>query len=205
MKKWHITKADRIDTEERLYERKHNPDSAHSGHYFYNLYFLAVDKVFCHSSLEVWIMNKVILVGRLVKDPEVKTTQSQIAVCGFTIAVDRKSKSASGERQADFLSCVAWRQQAEFLGKYFQKGSRIGVIGNLQSRSYDDASGKKIYVTEVIVDEIEFVESKRQETPAPVSELYYEAKPPVQPSYHQPEMTDFYPTYDEGTVLPFDL
>ena len=108
-------------------------------------------------------MNKVILVGRLVKDPEVKTTQSQISVCSFTIAVDRKFKAANGERQSDFISCVAWRQQAELLGKYFQKGSRVGVIGNIQTRNYDDANGKKVYVTEVIVDEIEFVESKRTE------------------------------------------
>ena len=106
-------------------------------------------------------MNKVILIGRLTKDPEVKTTQSQVPFCGFTIAVDRKFKTEKGERQADFLSCIAWRQQASFLGQYFQKGSRIAVIGNLQSRSYDDANGKKQYVTEVMVDEIEFVDAKR--------------------------------------------
>ena len=78
-------------------------------------------------------MNKVILLGRLTRDPEVKTTQSEISVCSFTLAVDRKYKSASGEKQADFLNCVAWRQQAELLGKYFQKGSRIGINRNLQS------------------------------------------------------------------------
>lgn len=147
-------------------------------------------------------MNKVILVGRLVKDPEVKTTQSQIAVCSFTIAVDRKFKTANGERQADFISCVAWRQSAELLGKYFHKGSRVGIIGNLQSRSYDDANGKKVYVTEVIVDEIEFVETKKesegqQSEPQPV----HASNPPPAPSIDN----GFYPAMDDDTTLPFDL
>lgn len=140
-------------------------------------------------------MNKVILVGRLVKDPEVKATQSQISVCSFTLAVDRKFKNAGGERQADFLNCVAWRQQAELLGKYFQKGSRVGIIGNLQSRSYDDANGKKVYVTEVIVDEIEFVESKKEQ-----AQTYAPPAPSVD--------NGFYPAIDDDTdmgTLPFDL
>ena len=139
-------------------------------------------------------MNKIILVGRLVKDPEVKATQSQISVCSFTLAVDRKFKNADGERQADFISCVAWRQQAELLGKYFQKGSRVGIIGNLQSRSYDDANGKKVYVTEVIVDEIEFVESKRDVANNATSQ-------PPAPSVDN----GFYPAMDDDTTLPFDL
>src|SRR5659263_751963 len=127
-------------------------------------------------------MNKVILVGRLVKDPEVKTTQNQIAFCGFTIAVDRKFKTASGERQADFISCVAWRQQAEFLGKYFQKGSRVAIVGNLQSRTYDDANGKKVYITEVIVDEIEFVDSKSDAQGQGQSRQSYPAQTDGQPA-----------------------
>ena len=150
-------------------------------------------------------MNKVILVGRLVKDPEVKTTQSQIAFCGFTIAVDRKFKTASGERQSDFISCVAWRQQAEFLGKYFQKGSRVAVVGNLQSRTYDDANGKKVYITEVVVDEIEFVDSKRDGAPASGSEgshpVTASSTPPPAPSMDN----GFYPAMDDDTTLPFDL
>lgn len=143
-------------------------------------------------------MNKVILIGRLVKDPEVKTTQSQIAVCSFTIAVDRRIKSANGERLADFIACVAWRQQAEFLGKYFQKGSRLGIIGNLQSRSYDDTNGKKVYVTEVIVEEIEFVESKRDgQTNDNWKPSAEQSAPPIE--------NGFYPAMDDDTTLPFDL
>ena len=156
-------------------------------------------------------MNKVILVGRLVKDPEVKTTQNQIAVCSFTLAVDRKIKSANGERQADFLSCVAWRSQAELLGKYFHKGSRIGIIGNLQSRSYDDTNGKKVYVTEVVVDEVEFVESKPSDTQGQShGNNGYSA--PAAASRPQPARvgaptvdTGFYPAMDDDTTLPFDL
>ena len=116
-------------------------------------------------------MNKVILMGRLTKDPEVKQTPSNIAVCSFTIACDRRFKSQNGERQSDFINCVAWRQQATLLGNYFHKGSRIAVVGSLQSRSYDDQNGQKRYVTEVVVDEIEFVdtrsEAQGQGAPAP--------------------------------------
>lgn len=140
-------------------------------------------------------MNKVILIGRLVKDPEVKTTQSQVAFCGFTIAVDRKFKT-NGEKASDFIACVAWRQQAELLGKYFKKGSRIAVVGNLQSRSYDDANGKKVYVTEVVVDEIEFIDSKQESTTQSGSTS--QGNPPAVDN-------GFYPALDDDTTLPFDL
>lgn len=104
-------------------------------------------------------MNKVVLVGRLTKDPDIKNTSSQVPFCNFTIAVDRRFKDNNGQRQADFISCVAWRTTATFIGNYFKKGSKIGVVGSLQSRSYDDNNGQKRYVTEVVVDEAEFVES----------------------------------------------
>ncbi|MBR6487481.1 MAG: single-stranded DNA-binding protein [Clostridiales bacterium] len=107
-------------------------------------------------------MNKVILMGRITKDIEVKQTPSNIAVCSFTIACDRRFKTQSGERQTDFINCVAWRQQATLIGNYFHKGSRIAIVGSLQSRSYDDQNGQKRYITEVIVDEVEFVDSKSE-------------------------------------------
>ena len=137
-------------------------------------------------------MNQVILIGRITKDPEVKTTQNHIAVCSFTLAVDRKFKNANGEREANFISCVAWKQTAELIGKYFQKGSKIGVIGNIQTRSYEK-DGHKVYVTEVVVDEIEFVESKGEKQ----EKNSYPAAPTVD--------TTFYPTMDDDTTLPFDL
>lgn len=104
-------------------------------------------------------MNKVILVGRLTKDPEVKNTASQVPFCNFTVAVDRRFKDNNGQRQADFINCVAWRQTASFIGQYFKKGSRIGLVGSIQTRTYDDQAGQRRYVTEVVVEEAEFVES----------------------------------------------
>ncbi len=151
-------------------------------------------------------MNKVILIGRLTRDPEVKTTQNQLEVCSFTVAVDRRFKSANGEKQADFISCVAWRQQAKLLGQYFQKGSRIGIIGSVQTRNYEDKETKKtVYVTEVVVEEIEFVDSKRDGSGG--SNAYDEPAqhaPVNPPSAHQND-SGFSLTMDDETALPFDL
>lgn len=109
-------------------------------------------------------MNKVVLVGRLTKDPEIKLTSNQTQFCNFTLAIDRKFKDANGQRQADFISCVAWKQTAVFIQKYFKKGNRIGVAGSIQTRSYDDQNGQKHFVTEVVIDEAEFVESQNNAT-----------------------------------------
>ncbi len=104
-------------------------------------------------------MNKVVLVGRLTKDPEAKTTSSQVPFTNFTVAVDRRFKDPNGQRQADFINCVAWRQTATFINNYFHKGSKIGIVGSIQTRTYEGNDGQKRYVTEVVVDEAEFVES----------------------------------------------
>ncbi len=106
-------------------------------------------------------MNKAILMGRLTRDPEMRTTPNQVNVCTFTIAVDRRFKSANGERQADFIPVVAWRQQADFVGRYFRKGSRIVVVGSIQTRNWEDQEGKKRTTTEVIADEIYLGDSKK--------------------------------------------
>lgn len=104
-------------------------------------------------------MNKWCGIGRLTKEPEVKNTSNQVTVCTFTVAVDRKFKDSNGQRQADFINCVAWRQTATFISQYFHKGSRIGLTGSIQTRTYEDKNGDKKFVTEVVVDEAEFVES----------------------------------------------
>ena len=118
-------------------------------------------------------MNKVILLGRLTKDPELRTTQNQIPVATFTLAVDRRFKNLSGEKQADFISIIAWRQQAEFASKYFQKGSRMAIVGNIQTRTWDDKEGKRHYATEVIADEIYLTESKQtNNTPDDISDPF---------------------------------
>ena len=139
-------------------------------------------------------MNKCELVGRLTKDPELKLTSNQTAYCNFTIAVDRRFKDSNGQRQADFINCVAWKQTAQFIQKYFHKGGRIGIVGSIQTRSYEDQQGAKHFVTEVIVDEAEFVES--QTAPAPQSDNRAES---VQ---NEPEAPA-----QEGTTgeLPFEI
>lgn len=101
-------------------------------------------------------INKVILGGRLTSDPELKQTTSGISVTQFSLAVNRKGKEA----QTDFLDCVAWRQTAEFICKYFKKGSSVCVVGSLQKREWEDKNGGKRYATEIIVDEALFVDSK---------------------------------------------
>ena len=112
-------------------------------------------------------LNKVILVGRLTADPELKQTLSGTAVVSFTVAVNRNytSRSAdSNQPTADFISVVAWRQQAEFVCRYFKKGSSICIIGSIQTRTWTDQNNAKRYITEVVVDEVRFVDSKSDGT-----------------------------------------
>jgi len=107
-------------------------------------------------------MNKVVLMGRLTRDPDVRYTQGEnpIAIANFTLAVDRRRTSADGQREADFISCVAFRKQAEFAEKYLNQGTKVALSGSIQTGSYNNKDGTKVKTTEVIVDEIEFAESK---------------------------------------------
>lgn len=102
------------------------------------------------------MINKVILSGRITHDIEIKQTQSGASVTQFNIAVERSYAKQGEERQTDFITCVAWKKTAEFIGRYFSKGRSIAVIGQLRSRNYDDKNGVKHYVTEVFVDEAQF-------------------------------------------------
>ena len=106
-------------------------------------------------------MNKVILIGRLTKEPELKYTPSDVAVVSFTIAVDRRYTKPGEERQADFINIVAWRSTAEFVAKYFTKGQMIALSGNLQTRTWTDSEGKNRYITEVIAEEVSFCGGKK--------------------------------------------
>ncbi|MBQ1469023.1 MAG: single-stranded DNA-binding protein [Solobacterium sp.] len=109
------------------------------------------------------MINRVVLVGRLTRDVEVRKTQSGLSVATFTVACDRRgSRDAQGQSQADFISCVAWRQSADFLGAYARKGALIAVDGKIQTRNYDDRDGKKVYVTEVVADTVQLLESRSQ-------------------------------------------
>ena len=104
--------------------------------------------------------NQVILAGRLTADPELKTTQSGISVTQFTIAVNRPRRKDNNLEMSDFISCVAWKERAELVLKYFRKGSAIMVIGQIQTRKWTDNNNQKRYATEVLVDNIRFVDSK---------------------------------------------
>lgn len=102
-------------------------------------------------------MNNVCLIGNLTKDIEVRKTNSNKSVCGFTIGVRREYKNEKGEYDSDFVNCLVWEQGAEYLGKYAHKGDRISVVGKIQTRNYDDKDGKKVYVTEVVCNKVEIV------------------------------------------------
>ena len=106
-------------------------------------------------------MNKVVLLGRLTKDIELRYTQTNKAVANFSIAVNRKFKK-EGQAEVDFLNCIAWNKTAEFLMKYFVKGQQLALTGRIQTRTWDDTDAKKHYVTEVIVEDVYFADSKKE-------------------------------------------
>lgn len=108
-------------------------------------------------------MNKVILIGNLTKEVELTKTTTNISVARMTVAVKRKFKNANGENETDFINVVAWRNVADNCAKYLKKGSKVAVVGNIQSRSYDATDGTKRYVTEVMAEEIEFLITKKDE------------------------------------------
>lgn len=149
-------------------------------------------------------MNKVILMGRLTRDPELKQTNSQISVTNFSLAVDRRFKTQNGERETDFFDCVAWRGTAEFVAKYFSKGSRILVSGTLQSRTWEDQNGQNRKQVEVVVDETEFADSKPANTQSQSN-----TAAPVQPQSNNKQAANtagvFPDMDDDDTALPFDL
>lgn len=149
-------------------------------------------------------LNKVILIGNLTADPELKQTQSGISVVSFTIAINRRYQSKNapeGQQTADFINIVAWRQSAEFVSRFFKKGKPILVCGSIQSRSYTDNQGNKRYVTEVVADEVGFVESKSESAGAsPYTPDAYNTAP----SYSNTNAAEpkFEPVSDEDD-LPF--
>ncbi len=106
-------------------------------------------------------MNKVFLIGRLTRDPELRYTSSNIAVATFFLAVNRTFTNSSGEREADFINIVVWRKQAENVKNYLSQGSQVAIDGRIQSRSYETEEGKRRYITEVVADNVEFISSKR--------------------------------------------
>ena len=110
------------------------------------------------------MLNKVILMGRMVSDPELKTTTSNLSVASFSVAVERNYVKQGSERETDFINVVAWRQTAEYVCKYFAKGQLIALEGSLQTRSYQDRDGHNRYVTEVVADNVFFTGDRRERT-----------------------------------------
>lgn len=164
-------------------------------------------------------MNHVTLMGRLTRDPELRQSPSGIPVVSFTVAVNRRFKDANGEYKADFISCTAWRNQAEFIHRYFRKGHRILLSGSIQSSNWTDPNGQKHYRTDVIVEEVEFVELKGS-NPADMTAgrpAAYENPQSADMGYSQSPQVNRQsnrPTYDVGeddfspgdvASLPFDL
>ncbi|SFL74424.1 single-strand DNA-binding protein [Gracilibacillus orientalis] len=106
------------------------------------------------------MLNRVVLVGRLTRDPDLRYTPNGVAVANFTVASNRPFTNQQGQREADFINCVVWRRQAENLANYMNKGSLVGVDGRIQTRSFDDQEGKRVFITEVVAESIQFLESK---------------------------------------------
>ncbi len=109
-------------------------------------------------------MNKVCLTGRITKNIELKYNQNNVAITSFTLAVTRKFKNQNGEYESDFINCIAYKSTAELLNKYVKKGDLLGIEGRIQTRNYEDKDGKRVYVTEVIVDSIDFLQSRKDES-----------------------------------------
>jgi len=153
-------------------------------------------------------MNKIILVGRLTRDPEVRSTSAGFATANFTVAVSRNFKNKDGNYDADFLPCVAFRNTADFVSKHFKKGNLIGVEGRVQTRNYDAQDGTKRYVTEVVVENIEFVGGKNESSSSEYnnsSDSAYIDTPSQAPIDTMPEYdipaSDPYENYDKEVSL----
>ncbi|MGE7114691.1 single-stranded DNA-binding protein [Lysinibacillus sp. NPDC047702] len=129
------------------------------------------------------MINRTVLVGRLTKDPELRYTPNGIASCRFTVAVNRTFSNEQGERDADFISCVAWRKQAENLANYQRKGALIGLEGRIQTGSYEGQNGQRVYTTDVVADSIQFLEPRSNTGGAQSNQPYYQN----QPNAHQPQ------------------
>ena len=149
------------------------------------------------------MLNKVILMGRITQDLELKQTQNGTAVLSFNIAVERNYAPQGEERQTDFISCVAWKKTAEFIYKYFAKGRMIAIEGNIQTRNYDDKNGVKHYVTEVVVDNVSFTGEQRDVASSPHLENSQSEKHSLNGGSHNDiDIDDFEVVISDGEV-PF--
>lgn len=151
------------------------------------------------------MLNVVALMGRLVADPELRHTPNGIATCTFRIAVDRSFAKAGEERKADFLDIVVWRQSAEFVCKYFHKGSLVAVDGSIQTRNYEDKNGNKRTAFEIVASNVHFAESKGSSggNSGSNNQDYTRSAPAIQPSGYESGSTDDFAAMDSDEDLPF--
>lgn len=150
-------------------------------------------------------MNSVQIIGRLTADPKLRQTQSGISCCRFTVAVNRKFKNQNNEYDADFISCTAWRQTAEFVSKYFSKGKMIALTGTLRTGSYTDKNHSDVthYTTDVFVESVEFTgEKKQQETTSSYQQPQQNAQPVPQTTQGYSNLSEFEEILSDGDV-PF--
>ena len=131
------------------------------------------------------MINQIFIIGRTTKEPEIRTTQSGVSVATFTIACDRGFKNAQGEKETDFVSCVAWRGLADTVAKYLGKGRLVAVVGRLQNRNYETSEGIKRYITEIICSEVQFLDRAKEPQAPPIDKV------------------DFTPMDDDPEGLPF--
>lgn len=161
------------------------------------------------------MINRVVLVGRLARDPQTRKTPNGKSVTSFTVACDRKTK-VDGQPSADFINCVSWNKIADVVAQYTHKGSLVGVEGRIQTRSYDDQSGNKVFVTEVLADSVQFLEPKGTGQPQSVNQpgyvpevaqastqQAYQPQSYAQPTYTQPTYPQA-PQYDYGYDASFE-
>lgn len=138
------------------------------------------------------MINRVVLVGRITKDPELRKTQSGLSTVSFTVACNRRFSSQGQEQQADFINCVAWRQTADYMANYVKKGALLGVEGRIQTRNYEDQTGKRVYVTEVVCDNVQTLVRSNSEGQSNYQPSYQASAPVDNSGYTQ----DSQPSYD---------
>lgn len=153
------------------------------------------------------MINRVVLVGRLTRDVEVRKTASGLSVATFTVACDRRmarGQDGNNQQSADFISCVAWRQAADFLGSYARKGALVGVEGRIQTRSYD-RDGQKVYVTEIVCDTVNLLESKSQSQSRAQNSSYQDNRYQQPYSQPKPSTNDDFVSDDFGAGIGMDI
>lgn len=149
-------------------------------------------------------MNKVILIGNLCREPELKQTASGVSVCSFSIGVSRRYKNADGNTVTDFPLIVCWRQTAEFVCRYFHKGDPISIVGQLQTRTYEDLQGKKRSMTEIVADEVGFIAARKSQSEQKEKKGTQETYVPEQMTAHVPDISAAtFESLGDNDELPF--